>query len=154
MNNPEIQRIVAMLQNVFDGAAWHGPSIMEVLNEIPYEKAFRPSPKIHKICELVQHMTVWRIFAIKKLQRDTQYEVSQNENWKEFREPDASAWREIINDLHQSQQQLITALENAEDSILDEEVDMKTYSYYTLLHGMMHHDLYHLGEIMLLSQLD
>jgi hypothetical protein len=154
MKNQEVKRIGNMLKNVYAGAAWHGPSIMEVLNSISPEQAFMPTKKIHKICELVQHMTAWRIFAIKKLQQDHHYEVSQNENWKEFTNKDEKAWDEIKNDLELSQQQLIDEIEKIEDDILEEEVDKKAYSYYTLLHGVIQHDLYHLGEIMLLSKLN
>lgn len=152
MNNKEIPRMINMLKNIYDGAAWHGSSIMKILNKISAQQAFQTSEDIHRICELVQHITAWRIFAIKRLEGDAHYEVSQNENWKTFTVQDEEAWAEIKNDLGKSQQDLINALEKTSDGLLDEEVSDKAYDYYTLVHGVIQHDLYHLGEIALLAK--
>jgi hypothetical protein len=62
-------------------------------------------------------------------------------------------WNEILDDLKDGQKQLIDILENTIDEKLMEEVEGKAYNYYTLLHGVIQHDLYHLGEIVLLSKL-
>ena len=153
MQQREVSRIIKSLNDVFDGAAWHGQSVMDVLGEISHEEAFKPTEKIHRICELVQHMTAWRHFAVKKLQGDEAYEVSIRENWIRFEKQDAEAWREILEELRLSQEELINTLRSIGDEHLDDEVDKKAYTFYTLLHGVIHHDLYHLGEIALLARL-
>lgn len=150
MKNPEISRIIHMLQNTYDGAAWHGPSILEVLSKINADIAFKQSSHIHRICELVQHITAWRIFAIKRLEGDAVFEITQNENWKTFTKQDEAAWKVIKEDLAESQETLIKRLSQANDALLDEDVEGKAYDYYTLIHGVIQHDLYHLGEIALL----
>ncbi len=152
MNNTEISRIIIMLQNTYNGAAWHGPSVMEVLNKINVEQAFHSSEHIHRICELVQHITAWRTFAIKRLQGEQHYEVSQSENWKFYKNKDTAAWEEIKSNLSKSQETLLNVLINLTDEMLNDEVDGKAYSYYTLIHGVIQHDLYHLGEIALLAR--
>ena len=152
MKNPEISRIIKMLQNTYNGSGWHGASIMEILNNIDDEMAFRPSDHIHRICELVQHITAWRIFAVKRLEGDRKYEVSQNENWKTFQHQDVAAWEEIKTDLAVSQEALIQVLANVNDELLNDEVHGKAYDFYTLIHGVIQHDLYHLGEIALLAK--
>lgn len=152
MKNSEISRIITMLQNAYDGASWHGSSIMEILNDITPDQAFHSSKHIHRICELVQHIIAWRIFAIMRIEGDTQYEVSQNENWKEFKTMDEHTWDEIKQDLDDCQQKLINALQKVNDDRLNEEVEGKAYDYYTLVHGVIQHDLYHLGEIALLAR--
>lgn len=152
MNNTETSRIINMLQNTYNGAAWHGASVMEILNNISARQAFQSSEDIHRICELVQHITAWRTFAIKRLEGDRYYEISQNENWKEFTIQDESAWEKIKNELAESQRDLIAALEKKNDDLLNEEVEGKAYDYYTLIHGVIQHDLYHLGEIALLAK--
>jgi hypothetical protein len=153
MQQKEIHRIMENLDRVFSGAAWHGKSVMEVLEEIPPEVAFKPSVQIHRICELVQHMTGWRRFAVKKLQGDTDYEVSADDNWRCFEKEGSKTWSAILEDLKTSQTDLLEALKNTADDRLDDPVDTKAYSFYTLLHGVTQHDLYHLGEIALLSRI-
>jgi uncharacterized damage-inducible protein DinB len=151
MKNPEIHRIIVMMNNTYNGAAWHGASILEILRKINSKQAFSTSKHIHRICELVQHITAWRVFTVKKLEGDQHYDVSQNENWKTTDKHDQAAWDEILAELEKSQQQLVNALKNFSDSKLDDEVPGKSYNYYTLVHGVIHHDLYHLGEIALLA---
>lgn len=152
MKNPERSRIILMLQNTFDGAAWHGASIMEVIDKISVKQAFHPSDHIHRICELVQHITAWRVFATKRLEGDTHYEVTQSEDWKTFINPDATTWEEIKSELAISQEKLINSLEKVSDDKLKDPVEGKAYDYYTLIHGVIQHDLYHLGEIALLAR--
>ena len=152
MKKNEISRIIDMLQNTYDGAAWHGSSVMEVINKISARQAFHESEHIHRICELVQHMITWRVFACKRLEGDDQFEVSQNEDWKDFSTADSSIWESVKKDLGESQEKLINALEQANNDLLTELVEGKAYDYYTMIHGVIQHDLYHLGEIALLSR--
>lgn len=152
MKKTEISRIINMLQNTYDGAAWHGASVMEVINKISARQAFHEPEHIHRICELVQHMITWRVFALKRLEGDDQFEVSQNEDWKDFSHADSAIWESIKKDLGKSQQKLIHALGQANDDLLSELVVGKAYDYYTMIHGVIQHDLYHLGEIALLSK--
>lgn len=152
MKASEISRIITMLTNAYDGAAWHGASMMEILNKISADQAFHASKHIHRICELVQHIIAWRVFAIKRLEGDIIYEVSQNENWKEFDIKDEHTWDKIKQELDDSQQKLINALQKVDDQRLAEKVEGKAYDYYTLVHGVIQHDLYHLGEIALLAR--
>jgi hypothetical protein len=152
MKNKELTRIINMLQNIYNGAPWHGPSIMEILDKINAVQAFQESEHIHRICELVQHIIAWRIFTIKRLQGEQSYEISQKENWKVINGQDEGAWELIKSDLASTQRELIDALRQINDELLDEEVDAKAYDYYTLIHGVLQHDLYHLGEIALLAK--
>lgn len=151
MNNPEIARIINMMNNTYSGAAWHGSSMLEILGKVSSKQAFGTSSHIHRICELVQHIIAWRVYAIKKLEGDQQYEVSQADNWKTFSRQDDEAWDGILSELEKSQEQLVDALNHFSDSKLGDEVVGKSYDYYTLIHGVIHHDLYHLGEIALLA---
>lgn len=152
MKNKEISRIILMLQKTYDGAAWHGASVMEIIDPISARQAFHSSEHIHSISKLVYHMIAWRTFTIRRLEGDIHYEVSQQENWKENRDMDEQTWQLIKNRLKTTQEQLIKALENINDERLDDIVEGKAYDYYTLIHGVIHHDLYHLGEIALLAK--
>lgn len=151
MKNKEITRIMTMLQNSYNGASWHGASIMEILGRISSKQALKPSVHIHRICELVQHMTTWRVFAIKRLQGDDKYEVRRSEDWQDFSNATPGTWDKVKQDLADSQQLLIDTLENTSDERLNDEVHGKAYDYYALVHGVIQHDLYHLGEISLLA---
>jgi len=152
----EILRIIDILNDVYESEeAWHGPSVVEVLKDVsPRIAQGRLTPNTHSIAEIVYHMTTWRIFTVRKLQGDTGFDVhALNKDWKKFGVVDDFEWEALQMELSLSQDELINELENLpDDSILEEIVPGRDYAYYTLLHGIIHHDLYHAGQIALIKK--
>ncbi len=53
-------RIADQLRRAFDGSAWHGPALLELLKDVDAATAAaRPLPNVHSIWELVLHIAVW-----------------------------------------------------------------------------------------------
>src|SRR5260370_42600045 len=53
-------QIAEQLRRAFDGSAWHGPSMLELLEDVDAETAAaKPIPNVHSIWELVLHTAVW-----------------------------------------------------------------------------------------------
>src|SRR5688500_16540849 len=145
----EIQRIVSLLKQTFEKGAWHGPSVQEVLNKITVDQVFNRLPHTHSIIELVAHMTSWRIYVTRKLSGDDAYKVTDDLNF-----PANTDWPQTLRQLEESQRQLILAIEKFPAEKLTEQVAgfRDRYSYYTLIHGIIHHDLYHAGQLMLIQK--
>jgi uncharacterized damage-inducible protein DinB len=146
----EINHIYKLLQRTFEKTAWHGPSVKEVLEGITPEQSQKKLPGSHSIIELVAHMTSWRIFVLKKLQGEQEYTVSDEMNF-----PAATNWTTALAALDESQLKLLEAIEKFDDTKLYQVVPhgSHTYTFYTLLHGIIHHDLYHTGQIILMKKL-
>lgn len=146
----EVDHIFRMLQRTFSKNAWHGPSVLEVLEGITVDQSKLRLPESHSIIELVAHMTSWRVFVIKKLAGDTDYTVADTMNF-----PIDADWPRVLANLRESQTMLLEMVQKLDDSKLAEIVPhgSYTYSFYTLLHGIIHHDLYHTGQIALLKKL-
>ncbi len=83
-------------------------------------------------------MTTWRIFAVRKLQGDTNFDIKTKEkNWKTFPQFDEFEWETLQMELSLSQEELISELEKrTSDEFLDQIVPGRTYSFYTMLHGV------------------
>lgn len=145
--NTETQNILSLLTTTFEENAWHGPSVKEVLADMTSERASVSLNHTHSIIELVAHMISWRMYVIKKLQGDIQYEVKDDMNF-----PAATNWEKTLEDLYTSQAQLVESLKNFPDARLFEIVLPRSYTFYTLLHGIIHHDLYHIGQIALIKK--
>ena len=145
----ELQRITTLLQKAFVKNAWHGPSVIEVLNAITPEQTMERIGHAHTIIELVSHMTAWKVFAIKKLEGDNHYKVSDELNF-----PSPSDWDQVVTELKESQEKLLQAIHHFPEAQLHDEVPHSThhYTFYTLLHGIIQHDLYHLGQIVLITK--
>lgn len=145
----EISNLVSLLRKTFEKGAWHGPSVTETLADVKESEAAWRLPDTHSIIELVGHMQVWRTYVIQKLSGKTLYTVPDEMNF-----PASDNWRLTLEQLNASQQALITAIENFPASDLMRQVPgtSAALDFYTLLHGIVHHDLYHTGQIMLIKK--
>jgi uncharacterized damage-inducible protein DinB len=145
----EIQLIISLIQKSYEHDPWHGPSIKNILDGITEEQSFRHLPNTHSICELVTHMTAWREFVSLKLRGDQDFIMNDELNF-----PACNNWHEVLKDLEKSQKDLVALLKQFPETRLTETVPSVTnqYTFYTLMHGLIHHDIYHAGQISLIKK--
>ena len=145
------QGIIELLRRTFDGAAWHGPSVMDTLRKVTIDQLGQRIGDSHSLIEIVEHMTAWRRFAVEKLRGNTTYDVDAAANFPKV-DPNEESWLITLHQFEDSQLQLLEQLEQTDDSRLEQVVEGRNYSYYVMLHGLIHHDVYHLGQIVLLRK--
>ncbi|MBT1702018.1 DinB family protein [Chryseosolibacter indicus] len=145
----EIENIIQLLNRTYSGDAWHGPTVKEVLKDLTPELATKSIAASNSIITLIAHMTAWRIFTIEKLKGNAAYKVSPELNF-----PDVTDLNNELDKLEASQQQLIEAIRSFPPERLTDIIPDGTqkYTYYALLHGIIHHDLYHAGQIMIMKK--
>lgn len=156
VQNDELIRIIDLLNTTYEGEeAWHGPSVVEVLRGVTPEMAGRRlTPNTHSIAELVFHMTSWRIFCVKKMQADKDFDITTPEkNFGSFQQVDDFEWEALQMELSLSQEELINELDKRDDDeFLEDIVPGREYTYYDLLHGIVNHDTYHSGQISFIKK--
>lgn len=145
----ETEKIASLLKRTFERGAWHGPSVKEVLNGVGRELALKRLNNTHSIIELVAHMTAWRRYVINRLEGNNSFVVNDEMNF-----PKREDWDNVLHELEESQQQLLELIEKFPVYKLSELVPVseQNYTYYTLLNGFIHHDVYHAGQIMLIRR--
>lgn len=145
----ETQYILSLLKKTFDKGAWHGPTVKESLEGLSEAQVFNRLPNTHSIIELVAHMAAWRRYVVKKLKGDVGYKVTEELNF-----PQPGNWEKTLNELEESQNELLAAIETSAPASLMQQVPWtnEPFSYYTILHGIIHHDLYHIGQINLIKK--
>ena len=141
-----------MYNNAFDGSAWHGSSIITILNRVKGEHLVQDLQYCRRIAKVVHHMLIWRAFSLHILKGGNVYDVAEEDNWKDFDTLTEEIWQDLKSKLIDSQKELNSILQEMKDEQLDEKVLGKQYDIYILLHGMIQHDLYHLGEITSITQ--
>lgn len=139
--------ILRQLQRAFEGPAWHGPSITEILDRVSPDNVNNSFENSHTIIQLIAHMTVWRQFVIDRLVGKNPYEVTEEMNFQSPTDLESTKRR-----LNITQQSLVKAIADFPDDRLREKVPTREYSFQTMLHGILHHDLYHIGQIALLAR--
>lgn len=149
----EVERIVDQLKRAYEGKAWHGPAVREVLAGVTAEQAARrPLPDAHSIWELVVHIGVWEAFVRRRLEGEIITDVPTEQDWPPTTDTSEAAWKRTLAQLEEGHMQLRTVIAALPESRLSETVRGMGYSVYFMLHGVVQHDLYHAGQIALLKK--
>lgn len=148
----ELERIEDQLKRAFEGGAWHGPSVLEVLKGVTASQAAaRPLPGAHNIWDLVLHIAAWEDACRRRLEGD-RAELSDSEDWRATTATDEAAWEQLKATLVEGHRRLRAAIAKTDESRLDEPILPGMPSVYVTLHGVIQHDLYHAGQIAILKK--
>ncbi len=149
----ETHRINSQLKRAYQGQAWHGPSLRELLEGVTAEQAAaRPIPNAHSVWELVNHIIAWEQIARRRLEGEALIEVPDEINFPPVNDASEAAWRTALQSLEASNRSLRESIKKIDDARLEDNASGANYSIYALLHGVIQHDLYHAGQIALLKK--
>jgi len=139
----ETARIADQLRRAFQGEAWHGDSLLEILEGITAaQAAARPVKHAHTIWELVLHITAWD-GAVRRRLAGAAVDLSDEQNFPSVMDPSENAWRRTIEQARKVHNELVEAVAAFPDERLSEKVPGKKSEP---------DELYHAGQIALLKK--
>jgi len=148
----ETGRIADQLRRAFEGEAWHGPGLKEVLAGVTAPRAAaRPIASAHSIWEIVAHVAAWEDTVRRRLQGEL-VELTDAEDWPRAEDAGEKAWAALLRRLEDGNVALRQTILGFDDSRLDQPPGGNRSTAYTLMHGAIQHDLYHAGQIALLKK--
>jgi uncharacterized damage-inducible protein DinB len=148
----EATRIADQLRRAFDGSAWHGPALLELLEDVDVATAaVRTVPKAHSIWELVLHIAVWDAAGLRRLGGE-KWQPTGLANFPPVLKATESAWRKTVAQTKRTHDLLVKTVAGLSDSRLRDRVPGKRYDFYHMLHGIVQHELYHAGQIAILKK--
>ena len=148
----EKSRIADQLKHAFEGDAWHGPAVLEVLEGVNARAAAsKPLAGVHSIWELVLHIAAWDA-AIRRRMEGQALQLPPEQDFPPVKDTSDSAWRAALENLKQRHAELIEGVLSMPDHRLTSQVPGKDYDFYHMLHGAVQHELYHAGQIALLKK--
>ena len=146
-------RIADQLRRSFDGDAWHGDSLLEILQGVDAKKAAaHPIAGAHSIWELLLHLSAWDGAVLRRMDSDVLVELNAAENFPAVTETSEAAWQQAIAHAKRVHEKLISAVSAFPESRLTEEIPGKDYDFTNMLLGVVQHELYHAGQIALLKK--
>ena len=146
----EVARIVEQLKQVHEGEAWHGPSLGEALEGVSAAgAATRPIGKGHSIREIVHHVRVTDELVRAHVTGEA---AGEEAAWPSLTETGDADWRAAVAKLKATQRALREAVSKLPEARLHEQIPGKSHSYWYELLGVLHHDVYHAGQISLLKK--
>ena len=151
----ETARLADQIRRAFDGDAWHGDSVLELLGGVDAKiAAAHPIKNAHSIWELVLHIAAWDGAVLRRTGGEA-LELSDEQNFPPVKDTSEAAWRRAIEHAKHSHNELVKAVAAFPDSRLQEQVPGKTESYHNFFYmfsGIVQHELYHAGQIALLKK--
>ncbi|RYZ44615.1 MAG: DinB family protein [Chitinophagaceae bacterium] len=150
----EINLYSEQLKDAYEGDPWFGRSVKVLLSEVDESIALKKLNGQHSILELVWHMITWREFTIHCIQPSPNQNLKSFEelDWRELDHTNRLLWAEGIKRLDETHDELLKALQKADDSILEQIVGERNYNFRKLLAGIIQHDVYHIGQIAYINK--
>jgi len=153
----ETARIADQLRRAFHGDAWHGDSLLEILDGVgAAQAAARPIKHAHSIWELVLHITAWD-GAVRRRLTGEAVDLPDEQNFPSVMDTSEAAWSRAVENTKRVHTELTEAVKAFPEERLSEKVPGKKnepdwYNFYYMLHGVAQHELYHAGQIALLKK--
>ena len=149
----ETKRITKLFEDLYNGRPWIDVTIMDILKNISAEQAAKKIiPERNSIWQIINHMIAWRENVLLRVQGNGM--VTPNNNYfTQLEIISETEWQKALERLANSQEQWIHFLENSDESQFDKIYAPNKMTYYEHIHGILQHDAYHLGQIVLLSKL-
>jgi uncharacterized damage-inducible protein DinB len=153
----ETARLADQIRRAFEGEAWHGDSLLEILADVNAKTAAaHPIPNAHSIWELLLHIQAWDDATIRRAS-GTAVQPTGEKNFPPVRDTSEAAWQQTVASVKKTHEELVRTVAAFPDSRLQEQVPGKSqdyYNFYYLFSGIVQHELYHAGQIALLKKFE
>ena len=153
VRNSEAAGIAGQLRRAFDGSAWHGPAVLELLADVDAATAAaRPIADGHSIWELLLHIAVWDNAGMVRL-TGKKWQPTGVANFPAMPpRPTEAAWHKAVAATKRTHEKLVKTVAALPESRLRDRVPGKRYDFYHMFHGIAQHELYHAGQVALLKK--
>ncbi|MBI2683764.1 MAG: DinB family protein [Acidobacteriales bacterium] len=155
----EGKRIAELMRQAYEGLdgkdAWHGKSLRNILRGITAEQAAKKLPgSKHTIWELVVHIANWDEISVRRLAGEkVEFALDSPGDWPEVSDQSEASWQATQQRLESAQSALRNAVAACSDAKLAEKAVNRDFTNYTALHGILHHDIHHAGQIALMKRM-
>ncbi|WP_281232324.1 DinB family protein [Flavobacterium gelatinilyticum] len=149
----ENKRISALYQSIYNGNPWLEVNLADTLKNVNAEQAYRKiNPNLNTIWEIVNHLIQWRRNILQRMQGETIITPDHN-YFVPVLDPSEAAWEQSLQTLAKTQEAWNTFFEDFDDADLTKIYVNNGHTYYEHIHGIIQHDVYHLGQIVILKKM-
>lgn len=155
LSNPLISSLIDQLQEIQSGNLWLGVNFEKKIKLLDREEFFYKPNALHSVAELISHLTIWRKDVIIKITTG-KGNITDNDpsNWPDIETLKKLGRKNIMNEYKATLPTIIDLLKDRPDAFLNDhyfDIDFKgSYPNSFALYGLLHHDIYHLGQIGML----
>jgi uncharacterized damage-inducible protein DinB len=149
----ETKRISKLFSDLYDGDAWIDVTIVGTLKNVNSGQAFsRPIANLNTIWEIVNHLISWRETVLKRMKGEIVEEPEKN-FFETVKNNSEDAWSSTLKRFEESQQMWMEFLSKFNNQDMGKFYVQSKYTYYDMIHGILQHDTYHLGQVVMLKKI-
>ena len=151
----ELRSIIDNIESVLHGHPWFGRNVTDLLGDINPRHAYsKPGNADHSACDLLWHMISWATFTANRIEGSTKKDVATDEtlDWRKT-SPKTYNWEKGLKEFTAIHKKIITRLRTKDDEWLEKTVAYREYNFRYLLHGLIQHNIYHIGQVAYLNKL-
>lgn len=150
----ETVRISDLFKQLYNGEPWIDITLAGILNGLSADEAARKVyPDSNTIWEITNHIIKWRFNVLERIYGTENYPAGHETNYfAPVEDPSEKAWKDTLKMLEQSQTNWMEALKDLDEKRLEEINPRNKMSLYSYIHGIIQHDAYHLGQIVILMK--
>jgi uncharacterized damage-inducible protein DinB len=148
--------LIVQFRDIYEGDNWVDNSFRSAVAAITPALAFKQPPGgRNSIAAIVKHMMVWKNFAVQRLRNNTDFEVDQDDSFdvSDYARTPEEGWTQLLKEQDAVQRELLALLRGMTPTWLQQNVPGRSYNMAYLLNGLAQHEMYHLGQIVLLRNM-
>lgn len=148
----ETGRIVSLFEKLYHGEPWIDVTIQGTLSRISAVQASqRPLSSCNTIWEIVNHLTEWKINVLQRLQGKIMVTPANN-YISPILDQSEKAWDQALIRFESVHNDWLEYLNQVDPETFDSIYPPNQMTYYEHILGILQHDAYHLGQIVLLAK--
>ena len=148
----ETERVSKLFEDLYNGHPWIDVTILPNLKKLTAKQAAkRIYSDWNTIWEIVNHIISWRETVLLRIQGKNIKSPSHN-FFVEVPDTSPEAWNSTLDRLEVSQSFWISFLKNFNENDFDTVYKPNKLTYYEHIHGILQHDAYHLGQIVIMMK--
>jgi uncharacterized damage-inducible protein DinB len=149
----ETQGILYLFSELYEGDPWIGVNLKNTLAGIDAQLANKKiNPYHNSIWEIVEHIISWRANVLERVKGKIMTTPGNN-YISPIQDKSERAWQQTLEKLEVSQQDWTAFLKNLSPGDLAKKYQGNQTSNFENIHGIIQHDAYHLGQIILLAKI-
>ncbi len=151
----ESKRIVKLFADWYDGNPWTCVKLSDILKDVSaYQAAQKLIPEANTIWQLVQHCLGWRENVLRKIQGE-EFKSPEDNYLGNPEDISEEAWKNLLAAYEQNESKWQKYLTDLNDERLNENYrpSKDEFTNYEVIHGLLHHDNYHFGQIVMLKKM-
>jgi len=149
----ESKRVSNLYQSIYNGNPWLEVTLANTLENITAEQAYRKiNPNLNTIWEIVNHLIQWRRNILRRVQGEIITTPDHN-YFVPILDSSEASWEQSLQSLAKSQEMWNACLSDFNDADFEKIDQNNNHNFYEDIHGIIQHDVYHLGQIVILKKL-